>query len=134
MPNPNSGRHGAYGETDLAVALLGFVCSRENRSALGTAFLSSSSRARAHVAWPVYSRNESSVQKKCHLAGIFLSDFYFREIDLFDRFRRCINEAHRSFKPKSKLLFLPLAGERAPCLEIIQCQLRTPRPAGRRPR
>ena len=26
------------------------------------------------------------------------------------------------------------AGERAPCLEIIQRQLRTPRPAGRRPR
>jgi hypothetical protein len=53
------GETGAYGETNLAVALLGFVCSRENRSALGTAFLSSSSRARAHVAWPVYSRNES---------------------------------------------------------------------------
>ena len=49
----------AYGETDLTVALLGFVCSPENRSALGTALMNSSSRACAHVAWPVYSRNES---------------------------------------------------------------------------
>jgi hypothetical protein len=53
------GEAGAYGETDLTVALLGFVRSLENRSALGTALLSSSSRARAHVAWPVYSSNES---------------------------------------------------------------------------
>ena len=53
------GETGAYGETDLTVALLGFVRSLENRSALGTALLSSSSRARAHVAWPVYSRNDS---------------------------------------------------------------------------
>ena len=74
---------GAYGETNLTVALLGFVCSRENRSALGTAFLSSSSRARAHVAWPVCCRNGSSVQKKCHLAATFLSGLCFREIGTF---------------------------------------------------
>ena len=77
---------GAYGETNLTVALRGFLCSRENRSALATALMSSSSRARAHVAWPVYSRNETGVQKKCHLEDIFLSGFWFREIDLFMRF------------------------------------------------
>ena len=47
------GEKGAYGETDLTVALLSFVCSREDRSALGTALLSSGSRASAHVAWPM---------------------------------------------------------------------------------
>ena len=47
------GKTGAYGETDLDVALLGFVCFRANRSALETAHVSSSSGASQHVAtWP----------------------------------------------------------------------------------
>ena len=45
------GKTGAYGETDLAIALFGFACSPESQSALETAHLSSSSRARAHAAW-----------------------------------------------------------------------------------
>ena len=49
------GKTGAYGETDLDVALLGFVCSRANRSALEIAHASwsSGSGASQHVAtWP----------------------------------------------------------------------------------
>ena len=37
---------------------------------------------------------------------------------LFDWFRRCINEARRSFKPKSKLLFLPLGPAQAIAIKI----------------
>ena len=46
------GKTGAYGETDLDIdiALLGFVCSRSSQLALGTAHVSSSSRARQHAA------------------------------------------------------------------------------------
>ena len=54
----------------------------------------------------------------------FLSDLCFREIDLFDQFRRSSNEAHRSFKPKSKLLFLSLWGaprEGPRCPEVPGC-------------
>ena len=45
------GKTGAYGETDLDIALLGFVCSRASQLALGTAHVSSSSRARQHATW-----------------------------------------------------------------------------------
>ena len=44
------GKTGAYGETDLDIALVGFVCSRASLLVLGTAHLSSSSRARQHAA------------------------------------------------------------------------------------
>ena len=44
------GKAGAYEETDLAVALFGFACSPGSQSALETAHLSSSSKARAHGA------------------------------------------------------------------------------------
>ena len=45
------GKTGAYGETDLDVAQLGFVCSRASQSALGTAHVSSSCRPRQRAAW-----------------------------------------------------------------------------------
>ena len=45
------GKTGAYGETDLGVAQLGFVCSRASQSALGTAHVSSSCRPRQRATW-----------------------------------------------------------------------------------
>ena len=44
------GKTGAYGETDLDIALFGFVCSRASQLTLGSAHVSSSSRARQHAA------------------------------------------------------------------------------------
>ena len=62
------GKTGAYGETDLDVALLGFVRSRANRSALETAHVSSSSGASQHVAtWP---RGRCRFQRKFRLIEI----------------------------------------------------------------
>ena len=51
------GKTGAYGETDLDIVLLGFVCSRSSQLALGTAHVSSSSRARQHAARSLAARS-----------------------------------------------------------------------------
>jgi hypothetical protein len=64
------------------------------------------------------------------LSESFLSDFWFREIDLFSAVFRSSNEAYRSFKPKVELLFLSLVWEEdGGCIaEVLGVSLAHPQP------